>query len=280
MTTQQKRKIARPMMALLTLAFSMVLLFTGCSKDDLTPSQQPKTFVLVHGAFQGGYAWQFVKAQLEASGQKVIVVDLPGHGKDQTPPATITLKSYRDRIVSAISGVNGKVILVAHSAGGSAITAVADSVPERIEKMVYIAAAIPTNGQSLYDITSMDTNSQLSAAIVPSADGITGSIPDDKVFSLFCQDGTEEVRRLLIANNRPEPTIPQLEKIVLKNSQATSVIPKYYVHTTLDRVATLDLQKKVAAAAGIKNVYTLNSGHCPFLSMPDKVTAILLQVIK
>lgn len=280
MTTQQKRKIAGPMMALLTLAFSMVLLFTGCSKDELTPSHQPKTFVLVHGAFQGGYAWQFVKAQLEASGQKVIVVDLPGHGKDQTPPATITLKSYRDKIVSAISGVNGKVILVAHSAGGSAITAVADSVPERIEKMVYIAAAIPTNGQSLYDITSMDTNSQLSAAVVPSADGITGSIPDDKVFSLFCQDGTEEVRRLLIANNRPEPTIPQLEKIVLKNSQATSVIPKYYVHTTLDRVATLDLQKKVAAAAGIKNVFTLNSGHCPFLSMPDKVTAILLEVIK
>lgn len=271
---------ATPVMAALILAFAVLLSVTGCSKNDNQTSPQPKTFVLVHGAFQGAYAWKYVKAQLEAAGQKVVVVELPGHGADQTPPATITLKSYRDKVVAAIAGVSGKVILVAHSAGGCVITGVADTIPDRIEKMVYIAAAVPANGQSLVDITSTDTKSQLAASIIPAADGITGSIPDDKVFPLFCQDGSEEVKQLLITNNRPEPTAPQVEKIVLKNTAATSVIPKYYIHTTLDRVATIDLQKRIVASAGIKNVFTLESSHCPFLSMPDKVTAILMQIIK
>lgn len=280
MKTPKKTMPATPVMAALILAFAVLLSVTGCSKNDNQTSVPPKTFVLVHGAFQGAYAWKFVKAQLEAAGQKVVVVELPGHGTDQTPPATLTLKSYRDKVVSAIAGVSGKVILVAHSAGGCVITGVADTIPDRIEKMVYIAAAVPANGQSLVDITSTDTKSQLSASVIPAPDGITGSIPDDKVFPLFCQDGSEEVKQLLIANNRPEPTAPQVEKIVLKNTAATAGIPKYYIHTTLDRVATIDLQKRIVAAAGIKNVFTLESSHCPFLSMPDKVTAILMQIIK
>lgn len=280
MTTQKKRKLAVPVMAAFVLAFAFLLSMTGCSKDDNPSFPQAKTFVLVHGAFQGAYAWQFVKAQLEAAGQKVVVIELPGHGTDQTPPATITLKSYRDKVVSAITAINGEVVLVAHSAGGAVITAVADTIPERIEKMVYIAAAVPANGQSLVDITSMDTDSQLAAAVIPSADGTTGSIPDDKVFPLFCHDGSEEVKQLLIVNNRPEPFAPQMEKIVLKNIPKTAMIPKYYIYTTQDRVATIDLQKKVVAAAGIKNVFTLDSSHCPFLSMPDKVTGILMQIIK
>jgi pimeloyl-ACP methyl ester carboxylesterase len=280
MKIQKKKNLFRPVMAAFVVAFAFLISMTGCSKDDDSTSSESKTFVLVHGAFQGAYAWRFVKAQLEAAGQKVVVIELPGHGADQTPAATITLNSYRDKVVSAITTIKGKVVLVAHSAGGSVITAVADTIPDRIEKMVYIAAAVPVNGQSLHDITSMDTNSLLGPSVIPSADGVTGSIPNDKVFSIFCQDGSEEVKQLLIANNRPEPTAPQLEKIVLKNTSATAMIPKYYIHTTQDRVATFDLQKKVVALAGITNVFTLESSHCPFLSMPDKVTAILLKIIK
>ncbi|CAM4051804.1 Pimeloyl-ACP methyl ester carboxylesterase [Pedobacter westerhofensis] len=282
MNTNKTRKFAVPVMAAFILAFAFLLSMTGCDKDDdHNPAPpQTKTFVLVHGAFQGAYAWKYVKAQLEAAGQKVVVVELPGHGSDQTPVATLTLNSYRNKVISAITGISGKVVLVAHSAGGSVITGVADSIPEHIEKMVYIAAAIPKNGQSLDDIVGMDASSQLFPNVTPSADGLTGSISNDKVFSIFCQDGSEEVKQLLIANNRPEPLHPQMEKIVLKNNPAAAALPKYYIHTTKDLVAPYELQKKIVAEHGIKNVFTLDSGHCPFLSVPDQVTAILLQIIK
>lgn len=278
MKTNQIRKYIGKVTIAFALAFISLIFITGCNKDNDTQVHSEKTYVLVHGAFQGGYAWNFVKSQLEAAGQKVVVVDLPGHGSDRTPPEVVTLNSYRDKVISAINQVSGKIVLVGHSAGGSVVTGVADSIPEKIESLVYIAAAIPQNGQSLQEITMMDPNSQLFPAVIPAANGVTGSIPDDKVFSLFCHDGSEEVRKLLIMNNRPEPLHPQAEKIVLKNSLATSKIPKYYVRTTLDKVATIDIQNKVIEAAGIKNIFTLNSSHCPFLSMPEKVSQILLQV--
>ena len=50
-----------------------------------------KTFILVHGAWQAPYAWQSVQQQLESNGQKVIVIELPGHGADKTPAAQTSI---------------------------------------------------------------------------------------------------------------------------------------------------------------------------------------------
>jgi pimeloyl-ACP methyl ester carboxylesterase len=264
----------------LIIAFISILAFAGCSKknDGNTPSVN-KTFVLVHGSFQGPYAWQYVKAQLEQAGQKVVVVELQSHGQDQTPPATLTLNSYRDKVIAAINAMPGQVVLVGHSLGGAIITAVADSVPNRIEQLVYLAGFVPANGQSVIDLNSMDPNSQLTPALMPSADFTTASVANDKLLSIFCQDGNATINQLLIANNRPEPAAPLYSKIVLKNP-AMANVPKYYIHTTQDRAITITLQNQMVAAAGIKNIFTINSSHSPQLSMPDQVTAILLQIIK
>jgi hypothetical protein len=55
-------------------------------------------------------------------------------------------------------------------------------------------------------------------------------------------------------------------------------LTKYYFYTAQDHAVGLNLQKRMVAAAGIKNTYTLNSSHCPFLSMPDQVTSYLLNL--
>lgn len=268
------------MLPALILALFSIFFLAGCSKkNDSNATPAGKTFVLVHGSFQGPYAWQYVKAQLEQAGQKVVVVELPGHGQDQTPPATLTLNSYRDKVIKAIDSISGKVVLVGHSLGGAVITAVADSIPGRIEKLVYLAGFVPANGQSVIDLNSMDPNSQLTPALMPSADFSTASVANDKLLPIFCQDGNATVNQLLIANNRPEPAPPLYSKIVLKNPAMVS-IPKYYIHTSQDRAITISLQNQMVAAAGITNIYTINSSHSPHLSMPNEVTNILLQIIK
>jgi len=279
MNLQQKKKSARPVMASLLLAVVCLFFITGCDKDDKTNHPASKTFVLVHGAFQGPYAWQFVKSQLEAAGQNVVVVELPGHGNDQTPPATISIKSYRDKVVSAITALNGQVVLVGHSLGGAIITAVADTIPNRIERLVYLAGFVPGNNQSILELTSMDPNSEFGPALIPSADGASVSIPDEKIFPIFCLDGSEAIKQLLIDNNRPEPITPQSDKILLSNP-AFATVPKYYIYTTQDRAITIDLQRKMVETAGIENVYELAASHCPHLSIPDRVTATLLQIIQ
>lgn len=279
MTTTLIKNMKRALFSSIVLAFVCLLPFAGCKKDNNPSPPVYKTFVLVHGAFQAPYAWQFVKAKLEAAGQKVVVIELQGHGQDQTPPSTITLKSYRDRVVAAITAINGPVILVGHSLGGAIITEVADTIPNHIEKLIYLAGFVPANNQSILDLTMMDPNSQFGPNLTFSADGYTAMIANDKIMQVFAQDANQQVTQLLMDNNRPEPIVPQADKVILKNPGFASV-PKYYIHTTLDHAITIDLQNKMVAAAGIKNTYAVSSGHCPMLTKPDSITNILLQIVK
>ncbi|TCD11010.1 hypothetical protein EZ449_05785 [Pedobacter frigidisoli] len=111
----------------------------------------------------------------------------------------------------------------------------------------------------------MDPNSQFGPALTFSADGVLASIACDKIMQAFAQDGNEKVKKLLIDNNRPEPISPQADKVLLK-SPAFALIPKYNIYTRQDHAITIDLEKKMVAAAGFKNVCIIDSGHCPMLT--------------
>jgi Predicted hydrolases or acyltransferases (alpha/beta hydrolase superfamily) len=271
--------MARPLFFLVLLATIAVVAFSSCSKDDDPQIPHPKTFVLVHGAFQAPYAWQFVKSKLEAAGQQVVVVELPGHGQDQTDPSTISINTYRDKVITAINEVKGSVVLVGHSLGGAIITAVTDSIPGQIDKLVYLAGFVPANDQSILDLTMMDPGSLFGPALTFSADGATASIANDRIVSVFAQDADAQVQKLLMDNNRPEPIAAQADKIFLKNP-AFAGVPKYYIETKQDHAITIDLQNKMISAAKITNVYSVNTGHCPMLTQPDQVTQLLLEISK
>ena len=261
---------------LATLLVVVLLSALGaCSNKDNDPTPAPKTFVLVHGAWQAPYAWQFVRQRLEQQGQRVLVVELPGHGTDATPPATLTLDVYRDKVVAAITAQPDNVILVGHSLGGMVVTAVAERMPARIEKLVYIGAFLPANRQSLLALAATDSTSQLGAALVPSADQLTLDIRPDRMVPIFIQDGSDAAKKLVTDNYRAEPAIPFTNPVTVTAANFGRV-DKYYVYTTLDNAVGLRLQKRMAAAAGITKTYSLASGHCPFLSVPDQVSDVLL----
>ena len=260
----------------LLLMFGCSLILSSCSKtkDD---KNSPKTFVLVHGSWQGAFAWKYVKQQLEAEGQKVVVIELPGHGDDYTPPELNTLYLYRDKLIETISALNEKVILVAHSMGGMVVTAAAEKIPQRIRKLIYIGAFLPANGQSLIELISQDTDSRLGPSLVFSPDGLTADIPSDVLVPIFCADGSDEVKSLIVRKYRTEPTIPTTQKLSL-SAAAFGSVEKYYLHTLQDLVISPKLQYQMVAASNITKTYSINSSHCPFLSRPDSVTKILMEI--
>ncbi|MCE7060216.1 alpha/beta fold hydrolase [Dyadobacter sp. CY343] len=253
----------------------MCIFITGCDGDDEVQSAPSKTYVLVHGAFQGAYAWQYVKAQLEKKGHKVVAVELPAHGEDKTPPADISLNVYRDKVVGAISGLSGKVILVGHSMGGMVITATAEKIPDKIEKLIYIAAFIPANGQSLLDLASTDSTSKLFPALIPSADGLTQDIKPENIVPIFAQDANEEVKKLLLDKRRAEPSkiFPDKATVTAAN---WAKVDKYYIFTKRDNTVGPGLQKRMVAAAKITKTTTIDSDHSPFLTKPDVITELLM----
>nr|WP_067060381.1 alpha/beta fold hydrolase [Mucilaginibacter sp. L294] len=274
-----KRKILKRVTPIVFIALITLGVFASCSKDDNNNGKAVKTFVLIHGAWQGAWVWQDVKSGLEKAGQKVIVVELPAHGDDQTSPAKVNLHVYRDEVISAIDKISGKVILVGHSMGGMVITSVAEAIPDKIEKLVYIGAFLPANGQSLGDLAATDAQSLLGPNLIPSADQLTLDIKREQVVNIFCQDGSDAVKARVNAKFRVEPAIPFGNKVTLTAANFGKV-DKYYIHTLQDHAVGIELQYRMVKAAGITKTVGLNSGHCPFLSMPDKVISSLLNIIK
>ncbi|MEI7217439.1 alpha/beta fold hydrolase [Pectobacterium carotovorum] len=110
-----------------------------------------KNFLLVHGAWQGAWVWNKIQPKLTAEGHTVKAIDLPGSGDDQTPATTVSLDAYARKIIDAASllSAQGKVTLVGHSMGGAAITLAASLAPELFEKLIYVCAILPQNGESV-----------------------------------------------------------------------------------------------------------------------------------
>src|SRR6188768_3060015 len=94
---------------------SAAIAISSFGSENRTNESKSQTYVLVHGAWQAPYVWDAVKADLTNKGNKVIVVELPGHGSDNTATYTLSLDVYRDKVIEAISTSNEKAILVGHS---------------------------------------------------------------------------------------------------------------------------------------------------------------------
>lgn len=260
---------------------AVLAIFTcvSCAKNNENMNSITNTYVLVHGAWQAPYVWNAVRSDLESKGNKVIVVELPGHGGDNTPTHTITLDAYRDKVVDAMSKTDGKVILVGHSMGGMVVTSVAEKVPSKISKLVYIGAFIPASGQSLGELAMTDPDSKLGPNLIESADHLTLDVKRENLTYLFINDGSQTVKDQMISNYRAEPAIPFGGTITLTSANFGSV-EKVYIKTMQDIVISPGLQDRMIAGAGIKIVRQVNTSHSPFLSQPHTVSDLLLQIAK
>ncbi len=265
------KKVISP---LLTAAFA-IFTFVSCAKSEENPN--PQTYVLVHGAWQAPYVWDAVRADLTKKGNKVIVVELPGHGADKTPTHTLSLDVYRDKVIDAISQTTDKVILVGHSMGGMVITHVAEKIPSRISKLVYIGAFLPTSGQTLSDLAMTDPDSKLRFSLIPSADQLTLDVNRDSLTYLFINDGTKADKDRVLANYRAEPAIPFINPVTVTPGNFGAV-EKVYIKTLKDIVISPSLQDRMIAEAGIKTIYSVNTSHSPFLAKPHEVSDLLLEI--
>ena len=262
--------------ASLLLAAVVSSITTGCFNKIEPPKY---TYVLVHGAWQAPYVWDSVQADLTKSGNKVMVVELPGHGSDTTAPYQLSLDVYRDKVIEAISTTDSSVILVGHSMGGMVITAVAEKIPNKISKLVYIGAFLPTSGQSLTDLAYSDPDSKLGPLLIPSADQLTLDVKRDSLTWLFINDGADADKQRVLNNYRAEPAIPFTGKVAL-TKENFGTVEKVYIKTLDDIVISPGLQDRMIAAAGIQTVYPVHTSHSPFLSQPQMVSDLLLKIGK
>ena len=232
------------------------------------------TFVLVHGAFHGGWCWEKVVPLLERQGHRALALDLPGHGQDETPIGTLTLESYVTRVLQAVEAEREPVVLVGHSLGGLTIATVAERRPERIKKLVYLCAAMLRPGEVWLDVAANDTDSLTRKHQQVSSDGVYSTIAREALKPIFyggCSD--EDVAR---AADRLVPQSMAMRRTPLPTSiERWGKVPRLYVHCLRDRAITIAQQRRLVAAAPCPTV-ELDTDHSPFYSAPAALAEALI----
>lgn len=241
-----------------------------------------KTFLLIHGAWCVGWCWNKLARLLKEHGHTVIAPDMPGHGKNTLPIEEQNLETYSRMVESLIASISGKVVLVGHSFGGMIISQAASYIPSKIEKLVYISAFLPEDGQSCSGITKSvrptfhEKVVAYGSDFILSADGKTSKLPLD-VCADFVYSDINRDRALEIAKNLcRESNAAQNQRIALNNKFYS--LPKVYVRCLFDKTVDIKLQDKMISQTHCDEVYTLKTGHCPFESAPKELADILLNI--
>ncbi|GAB2920137.1 alpha/beta hydrolase [Paraburkholderia jirisanensis] len=273
-------------------------------------------FVLVHGAWWGAWSFERLIPLLARRGHAAIARDLPGHGlnarfprayaqrpldkaafgTEPSPCAHITLDDYVDSVIQTIEDArslgDGKVVLVGHSMGGIAITAVAERVPEYIEHLVYIAAFMPASGTSMgeYRIAPENEGSLLAKQVMADPKAI-GAIradprsPDPDYWAngwrALCHDLSEDdyraVANLMICDQPAAPTATP----VITTRERWGSLQRHYIMCLQDQTMRPALQQRFIDLADAfvpqrpTVVHRIDASHAPLLSQPETLADML-----
>src|SRR4051812_30047626 len=119
----------------------------------MTKTQKATTFVLVHGAWHGGWCYDEVAKRLRSEGYDVYTPTLTGLGeRSHLLSPEINLDTHIQDVLNVIRWQDLEtIVLCGHSYGGMVVTGVADVVPDRIASLVYLDAYVPRSGESVWD---------------------------------------------------------------------------------------------------------------------------------
>ncbi len=218
------------------------------------------TFVLVHGAWHGGWCWRRVADRLTANGHYVVAPTLSGVGeRSHLPPDIINLTTQINDVVGEIKWKDlNNIVLVGHSYGGMVITGVAEQLRDRIAAIVYLDAFVPGDGQSLADFSSRTSWPE----------PLTPSYPAS-VFHVNAKDAA-----WVDSKTTPHPTKCFTEK--LKVTGAYQSIPKkLYIRAPLFGSKAFDEALARFRADSTWQTSTVTCGHDVMIDQPAELAATL-----
>jgi len=242
------------------------------SSLDVVPDQAP--VVLVHGAFATDHVWGHVAARLEAAGHTVVTVNLPGRPGRPMPASDVTLSLHRDAVLAALEILERPAILVGHSFAGIVIAAAAEEAPEKIDTLVFVAAYLPEDGDSLVSLAQQDPDARIGPNLAIDGDAGIAVVAYDARAELFANDGPAGLKAKLPDLIVDEPVAP-LATPVRVSAERFGRVDKAYVRTALDQVISPAFQTQMIDRAGVRTLATLQTGHLPFLTDPDGLASAI-----
>lgn len=235
------------------------------------------TFVIVHGAWGGAWSWnKLVVPRLRQAGHEVYAVTLTGLG-DRSHLATpeVDLDTHIQDVVNVMTFEDlRRVLLVGHSYGGMVITGVADRCPERIECLVYLDAAVPSDGQALADQFGTSRREEMIERARREGDGWLvppGPVPADQ---------PPELTEWATPRRRPQPLKTFTQPLKLAHGETT--LPRVYVYCALGKEPGSPQAQRAARLRDDPRwrYVELPTGHNLHYSAPGETVEILTSLTR
>ncbi|MBC5784163.1 alpha/beta hydrolase [Ramlibacter sp. USB13] len=241
-------------------------------------------FVLVHGAWHGGWCWRRVVERLQAQGHRAYAVTLTGVGeRAHLMSSLITLETHIADVANVIEAEELQdVVLAVHSYAGMIGTAIADRMTDRLKHLVYVDAVVPKPGESWSSTHASATREARLAAAQGSPD-FSFPAPDPAVFGLAAEDHAWVQRR-----QTPHPGHTYQAPLQFDPRRVASVA-RTFVDCVKPKLGTIDsIRPRVRDAnfwdgawmggAGAR-IVELQTGHDPMVSAPEDLTRTLLACV-
>ena len=232
--------------------------------------------LLIHGGAHGAWCWERTLEPLRAAGHAPDAVEMPGRGADAGRAATVTLDEYTQHLEDVIAGGSEPVAIVAHSMGGVYASAIAERRPDAISRIIFLASLAPRDGEAGLPI--LQTRGAGSALLEPGAivvaeDQTTAHVPAEHATAGFYYDCDPDDAAWAAAQLYVEPLAPIMTPVHLTEARYGRV-PKTWILTTKDHTVPPPLQREQAESIGA-TIVEFDSGHSPFLSAPEALTATI-----
>jgi pimeloyl-ACP methyl ester carboxylesterase len=237
-------------------------------------------FVLIHGAWHGGWSFDLVRAHLERVGHVVITPDLPGMGGRDAELAAVSLGGWADFVADICRVQNEPVILVGHSRGGIVISEVAERVPDHVSALVYLCAALIPSGYSRQRWREESPPNPAFAEIQrPHPSGNATLLDIEKAPAVLAQRSPPELVAWAMQRLMAEPNRPRGETLHLTDKRFGR-IPRHYIECLNDLAIPIAEQRRMQSAQPCTSVITLMADHSPFLSTPQELANALLTILR
>lgn len=229
----------------------------------------PRTFLLVHGAFLGGWCWKRVSDLLEKKGHKVFRPTLTGLGeRSHLLGKAINLDTHVTDIVNVVRWEDlSDICLVAHSYGGWPASGALEQIGDRVSSIVWVDAFMPENGQRPIDFTSF-RQPFLDAV----KNGEAGVLPGGKPGPIIVN---EKDSAYVASKATAHPVGTYFQPIKLSGARER-VAKKTYVRATKS-IPAFDKAFAECKADHSWSTSEIACGHMVMLDAPERLTEILLQ---
>ncbi len=230
------------------------------------------TYVLVHGAWHGGWCWSKVKRALERADGNVYTPTLTGLGeRAHLASPDIGLETHIEDVLRMLEYETlTDVVLVGHSYAGVVVTAVADRVPQRLSRLVYLDAVVPRSGQCLFDCAGPEFRRQIEEQVRTQGEG--WRIPVASAERLGLTRG-EDIK-WAVPKLVPHPYRTFHEPVHLRVPGAP-MVPRTYINCIGAKARG---GPRTAQAQGIDDYHELSTGHDAMITVPEEVAELLLKI--